>query len=172
MKLFTILFIILTIVVGTHTANSKHSYSSQITQQGNYLNAYVLDWDTIRLTSGETIRLVGINAPELSHNNSKDMECWADISRDYLIHILSQIRSDEIEISRLGVDKYNRALAIIYLGFKRENLNRKLVQEGFAEAYIPEDAVKGTPDYYTDWYTAVKTRKGIYSKEHQCWYNF
>jgi endonuclease YncB( thermonuclease family) len=93
--------------------------------------AYVYDGDTVRLASGEKIRLVGINSPELDHEHGQHQP-QARAARRYLQQLLAladdQVLIDYAPESR---DRYQRRLAHLYLPDGR-NINEMLVAEGLA----------------------------------------
>jgi len=91
---------------------------------------WVLDGDTFRVLpaagqdseSEETVRLLGINAPE------KD-ECGGTESLDYAIDLLGR---QEITLERHGFDEFGRTIAAAWLD--GQFVNRTLVVEGHAVA--------------------------------------
>ena len=92
----------------------------------------VIDGDTFRLGNGELVRLIGIDAPELSQPGG-------ELSREYLSHL---ILGKKITLER-GLeerDKYNRLLHFVYIG----NLcvNEEMIKQGYAEArYVSENPI-------------------------------
>lgn len=97
----------------------------------------VVDGDTVRIDVGggrsESVRLVGIDAPELHGGKGGGPAHYGAEARDYLKQRLAGqsvvIRLQET-VSR---DKYGRLLAYLYLG-DRENVNLTLVKTGNAYA--------------------------------------
>lgn len=91
----------------------------------------IYDGDTVMLSSGEKVRLLQIDTPELSPN-----ECFGQEARKALIDILSgpgklSLRSDP---SLDYVDKYGRLLRYVFKG--KMNVNLKLVEVGAAAPYF------------------------------------
>ena len=106
----------------------------------------VIDGDTVELVSGNTVRLVQIDTPELSTN-----ECYAQESKQALIDLLSSGNSEttstwksdiaiEYDEKQDKMDKYQREL--VYLIASGINLNIELVRLGFAAPYFYE-SIKG-----------------------------
>ena len=97
----------------------------------------VIDGDTIRLEDGETVRLIGIDAPELSQPGG-------EMSRQYLAYLIlgQKITLDEGYEDR---DKYNRLLRFVYIG--NVCVNEEMIRQGYAEArYLsPDDPLR---EYY------------------------
>jgi endonuclease YncB( thermonuclease family) len=93
--------------------------------------AQVVDGDTIRLTGGQRVRLVQIDAPELGEG-----ECYAHDARAALSRLLPAGTRVRLETdSRLdAVDRYGRRLAYVFKG--RENVNQTLVLRGAASVWF------------------------------------
>ena len=74
----------------------------------------VVDGDTVRLTNGEKVRLIGVNTPELKRDD-RPAEPLADVSTQFLDQLLidRQIFIREGEKNR---DRYGRLLAYVYTG--------------------------------------------------------
>ena len=91
----------------------------------------VYDGDTITLSTGEKVRLLQIDTPELS-----SAECYSKEARNALVTLLNApgqfaLKSD----SRLdNVDRYGRLLRYVFIG--KTNINLKLVEIGAAAPYF------------------------------------
>ncbi len=96
-----------------------------ITQKATVTN--VVDGDTIDISTGDRIRLAGINTPE------KGELCFLDAK----LFLESKVLGKEIGIMGLGKDKYGRELAEVYLN--NENINLALLREGLASAYYNDN---------------------------------
>lgn len=95
----------------------------------------VIDGDTI--VSNETsIRLLGINSPERG-------EIYYTDAKKFLEKLVLN-ETVRLEFGKDREDKYRRTLAYIYLD--RENINLKLIEEGYANFYFPS----GRDMYYED----------------------
>lgn len=86
----------------------------------------VIDGDTVKLQNGETVRLLGINAPEKG-------QPYYEESTNRLKQL---IEGKEVILEKDVNDKdqYGRLLRYIFLN--GENINVKLVREGLATVYI------------------------------------
>ena len=82
----------------------------------------IIDGDTFELSTGDKVRLKGINAPETFMNGN---ELATNLLEDYL--------NKTVKIISFGTDKYDRILG--YLFFENENLNLKILEQGFASLY-------------------------------------
>lgn len=95
--------------------------------------AKVIDGDTIVLESGETIRYIGIDAPEVSLGE----ECFAkEATKANEELVLGKEIRLEKDVSEK--DKYNRLLRYVWVG--STFVNESLVKEGFARfsSYPPD----------------------------------
>lgn len=89
----------------------------------------VYDGDTVRLADGREVRVIGVNTPELSHDEGPD-EPLASEARDALRALLA--RADDRVALAFGAerrDHYDRLLAHLFLPDGR-NLTRLLLERG------------------------------------------
>lgn len=112
--------------------------------------AYVIDGDTISI-AGNHVRLKGIDAPELAQDcgDGAAQTACGKISRQALIKIVG---GREVRCEASGRDKYNRSVAICYVG--ETNLNRAMVEAGQAVAY---------GDYHDTQAEAARAHKGLWA---------
>ena len=112
----------------------------------------IIDGDTFRLTNGDTVRLIGIDAPELSQPGG-------DLSREYLAHL---VLGNPITLERGSEDrdKYNRLLRFVYVNDLC--INEEMIRQGYAEArYLPENPIR---EYYLHLEIQAETTKaGLWS---------
>jgi len=97
----------------------------------------VTDGDTINVRDGrveKTIRLVGIDAPEVSHKKREPSQPYAQAATKYLAGL---VLNQTVEIEEYGQDRYGRTLGVVFLDGK--NVNLEMVKAGYAEVY------RGTP---------------------------
>ena len=112
----------------------------------------IIDGDTFRLTNGDTVRLIGIDAPELSQPGGK-------MSREYLAHLLLG-KPITLEKGSEDRDNYNRLLRFVYINDLC--INEEMIRQGYAEArYLPENPIR---EYYLQLeIQAEVTRAGLWS---------
>jgi micrococcal nuclease len=112
----------------------------------------IIDGDTFRLTNGDTVRLIGIDAPELSQPGGV-------LSREYLAHLLLG-KPITLERGSEDRDKYNRLLQFVYTGDLC--INEEMIKRGYAEArYLSENPIR---DYYLQLEIQAETaRAGLWS---------
>jgi micrococcal nuclease len=105
-------------------------------QSGTISSTEIIDGDTFRLSSGDTVRLIGIDAPELSQPGGV-------LSREYLAHLICGKRIT-LERGHEERDKYNRLLRFVYVDDLC--INEEMIRQGYAEArYLPGSPIR---DYY------------------------
>lgn len=102
----------------------------------------VVDGDTLRLKDGRSVRMIGLNAPELA-GRGRPAEPFAVAARQRLEQLVAQSGG------RLGLlpgrerrDRYGRTLAHLY-GVNGRNLEAQLIAEGLAYqiAVVPNVAL-------------------------------
>jgi endonuclease YncB( thermonuclease family) len=89
---------------------------------GEYKVIRVVDGDTIRVrsASGEvTIRLVGIDAPEVSHKKNESGQPFSQQVTKYLAGL---VINKTVDIKEYGHDRYGRILGVVSLGGRNINL--------------------------------------------------
>jgi len=86
----------------------------------------VIDGDTVRLQTGESVRLLGINTPEMGQ------PFYDEASRR--LKELLEGREVRLEADVEDEDRYGRLLRHIYAGSSLVNV--EMVREGFANVYI------------------------------------
>ena len=94
-------------------------------------NTKIIDGDTLHIGKYK-IRLHGIDAPELNQNclfNDKVWNCGKE-SKKFLINF---INNKKISCKLIDKDRYKRHIGICFKD--KINLNKKIVQEGWAIAY-------------------------------------
>lgn len=95
----------------------------------------VHDGDTLKLDDGRTIRLSGIDAPEIA-------QPYGIESRDLLRKLT---RKKMIRVETNGKDRYGRTIGEIFVG--KHSVNRAMVRRGAAwwcKKYAPKDAILRT----------------------------
>lgn len=88
----------------------------------------IIDGDTFETETGEKIRLIGINAPEIS-------DLFGREASEYLSRLIVgkfvELRSDELSNDK---DRYQRLLR--YVIVDGVDINKKMIIDGFAFAYL------------------------------------
>ena len=113
----------------------------------------VIDGDTFETETGEKVRLIGINAPEIS-------DIFGQEAKQYLSDLIENktvgLQSDNISNDR---DRYQRLLRYVILD--GVDINKKMISDGFAFAYLKYHFSK-SDDYEQTQLQARETNKGIW----------
>ncbi len=113
----------------------------------------VIDGDTFETETGEKIRLIGINAPEISDIFGKEAKQYLS---DLIGNKTVDLKSDTNSKDR---DRYQRLLRYVILD--GVDINEKMISDGFAFAYLKYKFSKST-DYEQAQLKARDTNKGIW----------
>ena len=93
---------------------------------------YVIDGDTVVLSTGEKVRYLGINAPEVAHDEAPGEPFGDEARRRNKELVLT--RKVRLEFGPRREDPYGRLLAYVYLEDGRL-VNEILLEEGLAWLY-------------------------------------
>ncbi|MEX0896069.1 MAG: thermonuclease family protein [Patescibacteria group bacterium] len=89
----------------------------------------VIDGDTVELDSGERVRYIGIDTPELNSRSASNAECYAaessEANRQWVEGVVVRLERD-----RSNRDRYGRLLRYVWVD--ETLVNEWLVQQGFA----------------------------------------
>jgi micrococcal nuclease len=94
---------------------------------------YVHDGDTLFLTDGRKVRLLGINTPEIGDN----LECYGDEATTLLRSLLPEGTHVWVDADIEPLDQYGRSLLFIYTD-DATNVNLELLNQGAAEVEMYE----------------------------------
>lgn len=92
---------------------------------------YVHDGDTLFLTDGTKVRLLGIDTPEVGEHR----ECYGDEARELLRDLLPEGTRVQVLADVQPLDQYGRSLLFIYTD-DGVNVNLELIERGAAEAVV------------------------------------
>ena len=109
-------------------ACNTNDYQEQVTVK------QVIDGDTVILTDGRHIRLIGINTPEIGHDNRKS-EMGADQARDFLSRLLNTNKNLLLHFDDDKTDHYGRTLAHLFL-HDGTNIQSLLLKRGLATTFF------------------------------------
>jgi endonuclease YncB( thermonuclease family) len=124
--------------------------------------ASVHDGDTIKLTDGRKIRLLGINAPEVA-SNRRPAQPYAYRARDALRKLLQQADFKVgLSFGAERRDKYKRTLAHLYLA-DGTNIQTRLILQGYATAFTVPPNDRLADCYQRSEAQAIKAKQGIWS---------
>lgn len=120
----------------------------------------VIDGDTIEISNGQKIRLIGINAPERG-------KYYYNESKKYLENLILN-KKIRIEYDSKTKDSYGRTLA--YIIFENKNINIEILKNGFAHTYKLNEISKYRKELLEAENYAIKNEIGIWknSKYSDC----
>jgi micrococcal nuclease len=122
----------------------------------------VVDGDTLVLESGERVRLIGIDTPELARDG-RPAEPWAEEARDYLRQAVDG-GGISLGFDREERDQYGRRLAYVYR--QGRLINEEIIRQGLSRAktvYHYSPAMKER--FLRAEREAREARRGIWSQE-------
>ena len=97
----------------------------------------VVDGDTLLLQSGERVRLIGVDTPEIKHPK-KPVEYFGKEASDFTRRMVERKRVrlefDQANAARGHKDRYGRTLAYVFLE-DGTLLNAKIIKQGYGHAY-------------------------------------
>jgi micrococcal nuclease len=88
----------------------------------------IIDGDTIDITGGERVRLIGMDTPE-THGGT---ECFGREASDAIADIIPPGTPIEVEYDVDRTDRYGRTLAYVYRARDQRFVNDRMVERGFA----------------------------------------
>lgn len=109
----------------------------------------VIDGDTVVISSGERVRLLGIDTPELEE------KCFKE-ARDKLVNLVEN-KIVILESDTKNKDRYGRLLRWIFID--DQNVNLEILKAGLAEIMIFEE-VKYLEDVYSAFDSAKEGKIG------------
>ncbi len=116
----------------------------------------VIDGDTFEIENGERVRMIGINAPELSDIYGIDAK----------LHLTKLIENENVTLVRDQLtndkDRYQRLLRYAY--FNDEDINKRMIDDGFAFAYLKFKFTKSN-EYRNTQLQSKENGLGIWSHE-------
>ena len=124
-----------------------------------YVVKYVTDGDTIVLTNGKRVRYIGINAPEIDHDNRRAQPFGYE-SRAYNKNMVLN-RKIRLEFDQERQDRYGRLLAYLFLP-DGTFVNAKLLQEGYAFLLFKKPNIKYNQQLLKAQLEAMRAKRGLW----------
>lgn len=130
--LLTLIVISVMLLLRRHVCPLTTQPESISPSRGPFRVTRVLDGDTVMLSNGQTVRLIGIDAPEI-HHPEVPVQRFGQESMDFLKRLAEGFECAlEFEPGNLR-DKYDRLLAYVYIDDKL--INAELIRRGYAYVY-------------------------------------
>lgn len=120
----------------------------------------IIDGDTVKTAAGKSIRLLGVDTPELDWENN-DHEFYAREAREFSINNLLD-KNVKLKFDQEKEDNYGRTLAYLYKN--GENFNLKLLENGFATVMIVEPNDRYEDKFKKAAEKARRAKKGLWSQ--------
>jgi micrococcal nuclease len=117
----------------------------------------VIDGDTV-VINGTSVRLLGINTPEKGERYYSEAKKFLE----------ENVMNKTIYIERKGKDRYYRDLGYLFT-FNGENINSKIVNEGYANYYFPSGKDSYYNEFFYSWENCILVGKNLCEKSnHIC----
>lgn len=118
---------------------------------------YVHDGDTLFLDDGRTVRLLGVNTPEIGEH----LECYGPEATDLLRSLLPEGAPVWVVHDVEPLDQYGRSLLFVYTA-DGLNVNLELLREGAAEVEMYKPNVLLRDEVYAAQDAARDARLGLW----------
>lgn len=116
----------------------------------------VIDGDTIVIDTGEHVRYIGMNTPELENSQCYATEA-SKINSDLVLGKEVKLVKDVSEI-----DKYNRLLRFVYVG--NQMINDELVKDGAAKVETVPPDIEFKDEFQMSQNYAKENKLGLWGK--------
>jgi len=120
----------------------------------------VLDGDTLKLTDGRAVRLLGLNAPELGKAGEKSEPYARKAYRK--LNSLVHNKTIYLKTDAESADKYSRLLAHVFLADKT-NVTAEILKTGLAYLLIIQPNVEFADCYKTAQNTAIEKNLNLFN---------
>ena len=121
----------------------------------------VIDGDTIQLGTGERVRYIGIDTPEL-HHPRKPVQRYGREAKEFNRNLVEK-RAVRLEFDVERYDKYGRLLAYIFLP-DGTFVNAELLRQGYANLLTIPPNVKHTEQFVQAQKQAREAGRGLWGK--------
>lgn len=135
-------------------------------QPSHHRVKYVYDGDTILIDSGERVRYVGIDAPEIGREG-KETEFMALEARDVNRQLVAQSKI-RLEFDEERKDRHGRVLAYVFLE-SGEMVNGLLIRKGLARVLCKKPNTKYQSLFVRYQRLAMTEKLGIWAENATTW---
>lgn len=127
--------------------------------------AYVIDGDTLKLTSGEKLRLMAVNTPELARD-SRSEEALALVAKNTVKAFFAEDKRMLLYYGMQKKDRYGRHLAHVY-SLDGRNLSAELLAKGLAAHIVVPPNERFTACYQRQELNARQQGLGVWRSIYQ-----
>jgi micrococcal nuclease len=120
---------------------------------------WVVDGDTVVLNDGQKVRYIGINAPELAHNDHP-AEPFGEASKKFNALLVNR-KKVRLEFDKERFDRYQRLLAYVFLK-NATFVNAEILSNGFAYLLKHRPNLKYDEILLQAQRSAMSAKKGIW----------
>ncbi len=167
-------FCLLSALLLSQACTSEQANSNTLTQSDNnhcsldHADAriavkHIYDGDTVKLSDGRKLRLIGINTPEIGRNGEASQP-FARQAQQRLTDLLSHEKALLLRYDRNKQDHYKRTLAHAFLPNGR-SISQTLLSEGLATSLTIPPNTWQADCYHQAERAARSTRQGIWSHQ-------
>ncbi len=153
--------------VNFETENTSNTVDPSSALDDGYVVTDVIDGDTVKIKINddiETVRLIGIDAPEFAHFDNKQ-ECFAVESKEYLESLVTgktiYLKNDDLQEDR---DRYKRLLRYLLLE-NGTNINEIMIKDGYAYEYTYDKGYQYIDQFNEAELSASNNGLGLWSKD-------
>lgn len=127
----------------------------------------VIDGDTIELSTGEKVRYIGVDTPEL-HDPKKPVQCFAKEAMEQNKKLVEG-KTVRLEKDVSDVDRYKRLLRYVYITNPVASpgailINDYLIRQGYGYAATFPPDVKHSQEFIQAQTEARENNRGLWSK--------
>ena len=113
----------------------------------------VIDGDTV-VAGNVSIRLLGINSPEKGEEGYNEAKQF--------LNLIVLNKTIQLKSGKDKYDKYGRKLSYLFL--RNENINKELIDEGYANFYFPSGKDRYYKDFLEAWDHCLENNKNLCEK--------
>lgn len=123
--------------------------------------ARVFDGDTVQLTDGRKIRLIGVNTPERGHDGYENEPFYLE-AKNHLQQLLKQSQGEiYLSVGHEKLDHHKRILAHIFT-LRGENISAALIQRGLGFSITIPPNLRFLDCYQNAEHSAQQSKQGIW----------
>ena len=143
--------------VGWEICSSGEGWARALAAGGKVVQ--VFDGDTLLLESGERVRYLGIDSPEMAHED-KPADCYAKEAREVNASLVLH-KKVTLQYDREQKDIHGRLLAYVILP-DGKCVNAEMLRGGYAYVYRAPEGFSRWSEYLALQREAIRSRRGMW----------